>query len=195
MNPPEEFSAEERIASDSIQKMATGDVDGLKKLYALYHRPLLTLILSIVGDSGGAEEVLQDVFVRAFNQAGRYEACLGAPFPWLATIARRMSIDWLRKKQRRPAFVALEREQPDSEGDKEFSVHEDHTHQNLEFHLVRERLDGLPEEQAEALRLAFLKGCSHREIARLLDRPLGTVKSDLRRGLMRLRKEYLGEND
>ncbi|NDV62686.1 sigma-70 family RNA polymerase sigma factor [Puniceicoccales bacterium CK1056] len=195
MKTPGGFSPEDEAASDYLGGMANRDVECLKALYTLYHRPLLSLIHSVMGDSGGAEEILQDVFVRAYRDAGRYDSDLGAPFPWLATIARRMAIDWLRKKQRRPGIVDLEREQPERDADKIFAANENHPHQQMELRLIAEHLERLPEGQGQVLRMAFLQGHTHSEIAQILGKPLGTVKSDLRRGLLQLRKDYLGEND
>lgn len=195
MRTRDSFSAEERAACGYLEVMAQRDVAGLKALYNLYHRPLLTLIRSITKDIGGAEEILQDVFVRAYRNAEQYDPVLGAPFPWLATIARRMAIDWLRKKQRRPGIVGLETEQPGTAADTLVLDGHRPPHQQMEFNLIRKHFESLPEEQGKALELAFLQGYTHGEIARLLGKPLGTVKSDLRRGLSKLRKAYLGEND
>ena len=195
MKVPDHFDEEDQLASNHLAGMASGDVESLKSLYKLYQRPLLAVIQAVTGDLGGSEEILQDVFVRAYRDAGRFDPQLGAPFLWLATIARRMAIDWLRKKQRRPGFVELEREQDQADADTLSGSNENSPQQHLEARLVLEQLACLPSDQGRAVELAFLRGYTHREIARILGKPLGTIKSDLRRGLLRLRKIYLGEND
>lgn len=188
MKPPAEFTAEDRQAAGWIAAMATGEERGLTELYGLYHRPLLSFLVSILQDGGEAEEVLQDLFVRAYRAAARYDPALGTPFAWLATIGRRLAIDCLRKRRRRPALESNQREHPAVFADKHMDDKE--AYNGLDASWLRDQLGGLPQHQREALVLAFLRGHTHFEIAALLKRPLGTVKSDLRRGLMQLRKAY-----
>jgi RNA polymerase sigma-70 factor, ECF subfamily len=189
------FASEDQRAAGMIRDMARGRAGGLEGLYRLYQRPLLAFIASIVGEPGAAEEVLQDAFVRAYRQADKYDSALGTPFVWLATIAKRMAIDWLRKHRRRRQFVAELREQPDALADKPVTDEQTDIHQRIDARLALQHIALLPEAQRAAVALAFMGGYTHQEIADLLERPLGSVKSDLRRGLMRLRKLYLGEDD
>jgi RNA polymerase sigma-70 factor (ECF subfamily) len=189
------FTAEDERAAGWIRDMAAGEVNSLKQLYHLYQRPLLAMLQALLQERGAAEEILQDVFVRAYEQAGRFDPALGTPFVWLATIGRRMAIDWLRRRSRRPEFVTGPTEQPAELADTVGSNEDFTVHQHLEAGLVRQRLGALPEAQRRAVELAFLHGFTHHEIAERLRRPLGSVKSDLRRGLLRLRKIYLGEDD
>jgi RNA polymerase sigma-70 factor (ECF subfamily) len=195
MKVPAEFSPEDRLAAGFIRRMAEADTSGLKAIYGLYQRPLLGFIQRIVHEPGGAEEILQDVFVRAHEQAGRYDPEKGTPFVWLATIARRISIDWLRRYQRRPQFVSNQGEHSDGFADKDLSDDTFTLHEKLEARWVLDSIRGLPGDQGTVLELAFLGGYTHQEISGLLGKPLGTVKSDLRRGLIELRKVYLGEDD
>ena len=188
-DPPDR--PEERLASDWIRRMADRDVESLDALYGLYHRRLLSLFSAILKDPREAEEVLQDTFVRAYREAGRFDPDAGTPFAWLATIGRRLAIDRLRRRRARPGFAAVSREQEGNPGHKEVAEDDPSVHQCLEFSWVRECLDDLPDAQRQAIELAFLRGYTHREIAEKLGRPLGTVKSDLNRGLLQLRKVYL----
>lgn len=195
MTFPEAFNSEDRLAAGHIREMAASRVNGLKALYALYQRPLMAFILKIVRQQQAAEEILQDVYVRAFEQADRYDPGRGTPFAWLATIARRKALDRIRHRDRRPQFVSMDREQPGDSQDNTKVVAPPNTHHDLEISFMRELLRDLPDAQQQAIELAFFRGFTHPEIAEALGRPLGTVKSDLRRGLMRLRKGYLGEDD
>jgi RNA polymerase sigma-70 factor (ECF subfamily) len=195
MKFPAEFSPEDRLAAGFILRMAKADSSGLKAIYGLYQRPLLGFIQRFVHESGGAEEILQDVFVRAYEQAGRYDPEKGTPFVWMATIARRIAIDWIRRHQRRPQFVPNLAEHSREFVDKEISDDTFTVHEKLEARWVLDSIRNLPGDQGKVLELAFLGGYTHQEIAESLGKPLGTIKSDLRRGLLQLKKVYLGEDD
>jgi len=175
--------------------MADGDKEALNALYGAYHRQLLGLLTSFLRDPFEAEEVLQDTFIKACRMADRFDTDLGTPFTWLVTIGKRLAIDRLRKRRVRAEISADSREHREQSGDNEFGNVKQQVHQNLEFNWMRDRLAGLSESQRETIELAFLGGYTHHEIAKMLDRPLGTVKSDLRRGLNQLRKAYLEGND
>jgi len=191
MRVPPDFTAEERLAATWIERLATSDVDALDALYALYHQPLLGLFRAILKDAFEAEEVLQDTFLRAYRQAGRFNPELGTPFTWLATIGKRLAIDRLRRREVRPEFAMDLMELPVNSEDNPLGNVHGKAHQQLEAHWIRDCLQNLSETQREVIEMAFLHGYTHHEIADRLDRPLGTVKSDLYRGLNQLRKAYL----
>lgn len=195
MNLPDDFSPEEQLAASYLRQAARKEVDGLTGLFRLYQRPLLAFILRIVRDSGAAEEILEDVFLRAYERADAYDPRLGTPFVWMATIARRFSIDRLRRLKCRPQLIQVQTEHPESVADKEWEHEEFGTSQKLEAQLALEELRRLPEARRRVIELAFLHGYTQKEIAEALGKPLGTIKSDLRRGLLELRKRYLGEDD
>lgn len=195
MSLPSSFTSEDRLAARFIDRMSRREVDGLTSLYALYQAPLFSFIYRIVHDKGATEEIFQDVFVRAYDRAGEFNPETGTPFVWLATIARRKAIDYLRKRDRRPQFVESNGEQARELADKNGNDAEIGISQQLEARLVLERFKDLPPRQRKALELAFLRGHTQQEIADAMEVPLGTVKSDLRRGLQHLRKLYLGEDD
>ncbi|MEX0332258.1 MAG: RNA polymerase sigma factor [Puniceicoccaceae bacterium] len=191
MKLPPRFSAEDKLAASWIVKMADGEMEALDALYSLYHLPLLSLFRRIVNDDFEAEEVLQDTFIKAYRNATRYNPKLGAPFAWLVTIGKRLAFDLLRKKRSRPVLTEEKTEQMPLVGDKTPGNAKAEIHRNLEYRWVQESLAGLNDSQREIIGLALLEGYTHHEISNKLDKPLGTVKSDLRRGLMRLRKLYL----
>jgi RNA polymerase sigma-70 factor (ECF subfamily) len=195
MKLPSGFNEEDRLAAGLIGRMAARDTDALDELYRLYHRPLLSLFSAVLKDAFAAEEVLQDTFVRSYREAHRYDPEAGNPFAWLATIGKRMAIDRLRKRRARPNLTPDKREQPGDPADKDLGNVDSKVHDSLEFRWIQECLQGLSGSQREMIELAFLEGYTHHEISNKLQKPLGTVKSDLRRGLMRLRKAYLEGND
>lgn len=195
MKIPSGFSAEDKLAASWIGKMVDREVEALDALYSLYHLPLLSLFRQILKDEFEAEEVLQDTFVRAYQSAARYNPQLGAPFAWLVTIGKRLAFDLLRKKRARPPLAEQNREHSSLSGDKTSGGAKADIHRDLEYRWIRESLSGLSDSQREIIELALLEGYTHHEISSKLDKPLGTVKSDLRRGLMRLREIYLKGND
>ena len=138
-----------------------------------------------------AEEIVQDVFLQLWRSADRFQISRGPLEPWLFTMARNRALDFLRlkrEKQRRredsdsdilPSAVV----NPDPEGDLD---------RTRRAEKVRALMTSLPESQRRAIELAFFEGMSHSEIAAATGEALGTVKSWIRGGLLRL-KESLGE--
>lgn len=182
---------EDQLASGWIARMAEGESEALDALYHLYHRQVLSLLLRMLKDRFEAEEVLQDTFVRAYRNAALFDARSGTPFTWLMTIGRRLAVDRLRRRRSRPDTENWE--QPERLADQKEA--REVIHADLEVDWMEEQFAALSERQRQTVRLAFLEGYSHPEIASLLDRPLGTVKSDLYRGLAQLKKAYEKRDD
>jgi len=168
------------------------DSRALELLYDRYSRLVYSLVLRIAQQPASAEEIVQDVFLQIWRNAKRYQAARGPLGPWLFTVARNRALDFLRlkrEKQRRredpedfsilPAAVAS----PDPEGALD---------QARRGEQVRAQMGSLPEAQRRAIELAFFEGMTHSEISAAMGEPLGTVKSWIRGGLLRLR-EVLGE--
>jgi RNA polymerase sigma-70 factor, ECF subfamily len=173
-----------------MQRVLHGDSQALQFLYDRYSRPVYSLVLRIARQPASAEEIVQDVFLHLWRNAGRYQASRGDLGPWLLTMARNRALDFLRlkgEKQRRredsadfdlpPSAVAA----PDFEGALDL---------NRRAERVRALMGSLPEAQRHAMELAFFEGMTHSEISRAMGEPLGTVKSWIRGGLMRLRKSF-----
>jgi RNA polymerase sigma-70 factor (ECF subfamily) len=183
---PEPQTAEEARAEACLSELAIApESAALKELYDLYHRQLFGLIFAVLKDQSSAEEVLQDVFLKVIRVADTYDRRRGRPFSWLATLARRAALDRLRQRQRRMRLMLKAREQGQFDGD----PIETHSH-GFMFHqedFLEEPFSQLSGSQREALRLAYFEGYSHREISQQLERPLGSVKADIRRALITLR--------
>ena len=142
------------------------------------------LALRILGDEAAAEEVMLDVYMQVWRQAGTYDTGRGAPLAWLATIARSRAIDRLRAgRQEWQRARSLETVSQLSTGE---SLEEAAYVTELR-EVVRGALGTLSAEQREALELAYYGGLSHSEIAERLGQPLGTVKTRIRLGMMKLR--------
>lgn len=151
-------------------------------LYDRYSTIVYSVALRVLGDTGAAEDVLQEVFLQLWRNPGVFDASRGNLAPWLAVITRNRSIDALRK--RRPetdindVVVSVD---PDMAGEAERS-------QAMER--VRGALGGMPPAQRSALEMAYFEGLSHSEIAEKTGEPLGTIKTRIRTGLLSLRKVF-----
>lgn len=169
-----------------IRSMAEGDRDAFTQFYDRYARQVYPLIVRIVRDSADAADVLQEVFWEAWQAAASYDPGRGSPEAWIFMRARTRAIDRVRAVRRRgETFVApldegLAAAAPDPGGDPADRVG------NRD--LVLGALDRLPDPQREVLALAYYGGLTQTEIAERLKQPLGTIKTRIRLGLMRLRE-------
>jgi RNA polymerase sigma-70 factor (ECF subfamily) len=175
---------------EAIRRVARGDADALAFLYDRHSRIIYSLAFRIVGDPPEADEIVQDVFAQAWRQAERYDTSRGVVVAWLLMIARSRAIDRVRSRRGLPALA------PD--GEKGLSLMADPAEgpelQTLSAEQVRRlkrALDTLPLQQRMTIQLAFYEGLTHVEIAERLEEPLGTVKTRIRLGLLKLRSAVL----
>lgn len=162
-----------------------GEEAALGALYDRHGRLIYAIALRITGDRETAEEVVQDVFQNVWQAAATFQPELGAFSSWLLGIARHRAIDATRSKRER----ARAREQT---LDQERMIVSDSSlvgavEQRLLRDAVREALGALPANQRQAIELAYYGGLTRAEIAERLNEPLGTVKTRLRLGLLKLR--------
>jgi RNA polymerase sigma-70 factor, ECF subfamily len=176
-----------------IARIERRDADALAELYDRYSARLMGLAQRIVGDTGEAEEVLQELFLWVWRSAASFDASRGTVIAWLLVAARSRSID--RVRARRPAARAGLRTVdavPDAPGPQD--VEADSADRQWE-RLCRSAISELPEDQRRTLELAYFEGLTHQEISEQTGTPLGTVKTRVRLGLMKLRdrvRPYLG---
>ena len=170
--------------------MARGDHDALAEVYDRHGRLVYSLALRILKDQSDAEDIVQDVFAQAWRQAARYQPGRGAVVAWLMNMARSRAIDRLRRRTT----------QPQSPYDPETASEIPDTAQPIDeqvvwagrAEVVRGALDALPLLQRIAIELAFYEGLTHLEIAERLEVPLGTVKTRIRQGLLKLKDRLAG---
>ncbi len=152
-------------------------------LYDRYSSIVYGVALRVLGDTGAAEDVLQEVFLQLWRNPGAFDSSRGNLGPWLAVIARNRAIDGLRK--RRPetdiADVVVSVEL-DIAGDAERA---------RAMEKVRGALGTMPAAQRSALEMAYFEGLTHIEIAAKTGEPLGTIKTRIRTGLLALRKTFV----
>ena len=170
-----------------IARMASRDSKAMSELYDLYSGLLYSVVLKITRVQSEAEEVLQDVFVSAWDNAHKFDPKKAKVFTWLMTIARNKAIDRVRSK----AYKV----QQASSGD-EFEKIEAATVSPLNSRMakenasvIKEALDCLPEEQKKVIQLSYYEGQSQSQVAETLGIPLGTVKTRMRLGMLKLTEE------
>lgn len=172
-----------------VQRAASGERDALTDLYDQTSALVYSLALRILGDEPAAEDVVIEVYTHAWRMASTFEPTRGTASAWLLTLTRSRAIDALRARRRNRAREPLEAasEVPsDAPGPEELNV----TAERQRF--VATALEALGNDQREAIELAYFSGLSHSEIAARLQQPLGTVKTRIRLGMIKLR-ELLAE--
>ena len=175
---------------DLLARIRASDASALDALYARYASPVYSLVWKILQNAEESEDVALDVFWQIWRQADRYDPSRGAPPAWIFTVARSRAIDRLRARQRREDRTisfddpAAKLDPLDEEAGPDQVASFRQTRD-----AVREAMQTLPPSQREAVELAFFKGLTHVEIATKLRQPLGTVKTRIRQGLIRLRRQ------
>lgn len=165
-----------------VTGLKAGDQNAMAELYDRYSSVVYAVALRVLGDTGAAEDVLQEIFLQLWRNPGAFDAARGSLGAWLAVIARNRAIDALRK--RRP--------ETDIE-DVVISVAPDlasEAERSRAAEKVRGVLRAMPAPQRSALEMAYFEGLSHSEIAAKTGEPLGTIKTRIRAGLMVLRKAF-----
>ena len=151
----------------------------LKELYGHTNIQLLSLITRVLKDQVEAEDVLQEVFVKIWDQAKRYSG-KGSAWGWICTIARHTSIDHLRKLTSHPY------ESTDESPELLNQLSE--VNKTIDKHWVGQCMEKLKPQMRQAILLSFFNGFTHSEISKDLSAPLGTVKAWVRRGLVELKE-------
>ncbi|MCA9859533.1 MAG: sigma-70 family RNA polymerase sigma factor [Thermomicrobiales bacterium] len=176
--------------SELIALVTQGDQVALETLYERYSRAVYSFSLRIVGDAQVAEEILQEVFVRAWQQGGSFQSARGSLITWLLSITHNLSIDEVRRRNRRPQKA--DSAEPEtilaSLPDEGLEVEEEVWLSSLR-ESIQDALQQLPAAQREAIELAYFQGLTQREIADALGEPLGTIKTRMRLGMLKLRDQ------
>jgi RNA polymerase sigma-70 factor (ECF subfamily) len=169
-----------------LRKCAAADSEALQLLYTLVSPILFASIIRILRRPALAEEALQDVFISIWQKAGKFSTARGRPIAWMISIARYRAIDIARRERLAPTLVAELPEDPTADGEPEPEGGAAAWRPTPD--LMKRCLALLSAQQAHCLELAYINGNSHEDIARLTGRPLGTVKSWIRRALLNLRQ-------
>jgi RNA polymerase sigma-70 factor (ECF subfamily) len=165
-----------------VSAIRSGDEQAMAQLYERYSAIVYSVALRVLGDTGAAEDILQEVFMQLWRSPDTFDATRGSLPGWLAVITRNRAIDSLRK--RRPeaditdVILCIE---PDLVRSAEWS---------RALETIRGTLGSMPSPQRSALEMAFFEGLTHSEIAEKTGEPLGTIKTRIRTGLLTLRKAF-----
>jgi RNA polymerase sigma-70 factor, ECF subfamily len=179
-----EGAPEGRVLADLLARSARGDAEAFAELYDATSARAYGLALRVVRDPAQAEEVVQEVYLDVWRQAGRYDAGRGSPIGWLLTIVHRRAVDRVRSAE------AVTRRDVTYHQKNEPVAHDataEAAEASLEAHRVRTAMQELTPIQREALELAYFGGYTHTEVATMLDLPVGTAKTRIRDGLIRMR--------
>ncbi len=164
--------------------VARGDRDAFSELYDRVSSQVFGVVRRVLRDPAQSEEVTQEVLVEVWRSASRFDPERGSATTWMLTIAHRRAVDRVRASQ-----AAMDRDERAGRSAHRPAFDEvvEQVETRLEHEQVRQALSVLTDLQREAVTLAYYGGYSYREVSELLDVPLGTVKTRLRDGLIRLR--------
>jgi RNA polymerase sigma-70 factor (ECF subfamily) len=176
-------AARQVVLARLMTESAAGDWKAFTRLYAMTSPQLYGVMLRMTNYAQSCEDLLQEVYITVWKQAGRYDGSKAQVMTWLTAIARHRTLDWLRAQGAgmNQRLVAQDPEALDlaaGTASPEQSAQAAASETDLEH-----CLETLNEDQRSAIVLAFLEGHSHAELAERLSSPLGTVKSWVRRGL------------
>lgn len=172
-----------------VREMAAGKTEALTRFYDRWSADVYAIAIAIVRVAQDAEEVVEDAFWQAWNQASRFDASRGQVRPWIVNIARSRALDRLKSVNRRredelesasPAKLAS------PETADEMLITEERTTQ------VRRALHALPAPQRKVVEMAYYGGLSQTEIAACTGEPIGTIKTRTRLGMQKLRESMAG---
>jgi len=177
-----------------LQLMEQKDENALGELYDRYSRLVFSIALNSLGEGSAAEEVTQDVFFRVWKNAASYRKESGKVATWIAGITRNRSIDEIRRLSIRPEVEANFWEDGESDLWADIADVEQNVELSQQSNRVRISVASLPAEQRQALTYAYFLGFSHSEIARLLDEPLGTIKTRIRLAMKKIKIDLEGSD-
>lgn len=167
-----------------LRSSARGDEQAFAALYDATSSRVHGLVLRVIRDPAQAEEVTQEVYLQVWRTAARYDETKGAAISWLMTLAHRRAVDRVR------AAEAVSRQDTTFHNNSGAVPHDstaEAVEASMEARRVRTALSELTPVQREAIELAYFGGYTHTEVATMLDLPVGTAKTRIRDGLIRLR--------
>ncbi len=175
----------DQLWGELIARSAQGDQQGLAELYDHSSRLVYSVALRIAGNPADAEEITLDVYSQVWRLAKDYSAERGSPSAWLIMMGRSRALDKVRSRASRsqheaPIESAFDAASPGESAEESAIVSQDRRRIQL-------ALRDLNSDQRQAIELAFFSGLTHSELAERLGQPLGTVKTRIRLGMIRLR--------
>ena len=189
----ETSTAQQMRDQEMIAQIGRRDQGAFGALYDRLSGPLYSLAFKMLGDASDAQDALQEVFVQIWSRASTYDPEKSSVFGWAVLLTRSRAIDRLRARDRRLRVVVestAENKVAEATDASTVESAADTANKKDEAAHVRSLLNNLPEDQRQAIELAFFGHRTHHEIAAQLGQPLGTVKARIRRGLLKLREQF-----
>ena len=169
-----------------LERVAQGDQAAFAQLYDQMAPRVLGLVRRLLRDHAQSEEVTQEIFLEIWQNATRYDSSKGGASTWIMTMSHRRAVDRVRASQ-------SSRDRDTKIGIRDYDADYDNVSETVQTRIEHERVEKamqrLTELQRQAVSLAYYGGYSHSEVATLLSVPIGTVKTRLRDGMIRLRDE------
>ena len=183
----QDFASELPLTQDQLLSLvAQGDQAAFAKLYDQMAPRVLGLVRRLLRDHAQSEEVTQEIFLEIWQNATRYDSSKGGASTWIMTMSHRRAVDRVRASQ-------ASRDRDTKIGIRDYDADYDNVSETVQTRIEHERVEKamqrLTELQRQAVSLAYYGGYSHSEVANLLSVPIGTVKTRLRDGMIRLRDE------
>ena len=170
--------------AELLKRAGRGEKSAFAELYDATSARVFGLAVRVVRDPAQAEEVAQESFLEIWRGSARFDPDRGSAIAWMLTIVHRKAVDRVRSAEaasRRDTTYIRQNQSVDHDATA------DAAHASLEARRIRSALTSLTEVQREALELAYFGGYTHTEVASMLDLPIGTAKTRIRDGLIRLR--------
>jgi len=183
----QDFESGAPLTQDQLlARVAQGDQAAFAALYDQIAPRVLGLVRRLLRDHAQSEEVTQEIFLEIWQTATRYDSAKGGASTWIMTMAHRRAVDRVRASQ-------ASRDRDTKIGIRDYDAQYDNVSETVQTRVEHERVEKamlrLTELQRQAVSLAYYGGYSHSEVANLLSVPIGTVKTRLRDGMIRLRDE------
>ncbi len=167
-----------------LQKMTTKDISAFDEIYERFSQIVYNLSYKVLNNRNDAEEVVQEVFVQIWNKASTYENKRGAVSTWIINITRSRAIDKLRSLKNIKNTSYVDNEILDLIAPKNIFIED----ANEKKDIINNALQKIPREQRDVINTVYFHGTTHIEAAELLNVPVGTVKTRLRLGILKLRE-------
>jgi RNA polymerase sigma-70 factor, ECF subfamily len=180
-----DLDANRKLLVAALAGLAAGDRQALQTVYRLTSAKLFAVCLRILGERGEAEDALQEVYMAVWRRAASFDAALASPMTWLIAIARNRAIDQLRARRpnrvMEPLVAAADLPDGAPPADRELEIVQDRS-------MLQDCLGQLADRERAALRGAFFDGNTYEELAKRMAVPLGTMKSWIRRAMLKLKQ-------
>lgn len=185
---PENQPPEQEYEQTLVSRVQTGDFAAVEELYGRYSRQAFGLALKILNSNEAAEDAVQDAFLRFWKQPNSFDSSRGRFSTWLLSVVHNLCIDQLRRKRNKAVSIDQQEAQEHLNymADEQVAIEEE-VWLGMQRTAIRKAMGDLPLEQRRVIELAFFNGLTHQEIAQETGQPLGTVKSRIRQGLMKLK--------